>query len=105
MGWDHYASAAWLTGNRAVADFQGRVQDLEALVQLLLCDAQGWIGHDRVPPNEGEEARIEQGLPDRLHLWRRAVERGQGFERLPVSHELQGSEQTNRSHRAHKIGR
>src|SRR5487761_121650 len=35
---------------------QGSVEDLQAFVQLRLCDAQRRVGHDRVPAHEREHA-------------------------------------------------
>src|ERR1700687_4042433 len=44
--------------NCAVADLQRAIEDLEALVQLLLRDAQWRVGHDRVPTDKGMHASV-----------------------------------------------
>src|SRR5438309_5298887 len=83
-------------GDRVVADLEHRVEDLEPLVELGLAYAQRRVGHDDVPAHERVHARVEQGLADRFHLRRRAVERCHRFEGVAIAHELEGAEQSDR---------
>src|SRR5690349_11012350 len=63
-----FLSCSSLIADRSVADLEDRVEDLEALIQLGLLNAQRWVGHDRVPAHERVHTRVHQRLRDRLHL-------------------------------------
>src|SRR5579864_9061206 len=89
-------SSSRLSPERAVADLKRRVEDLEALVELGLGDAERWAGHDRVPPDERVHAGVGQRLADRLHLRRSAIEGGKRLHRVAVAHQLERAEETDR---------
>src|SRR5215207_2613823 len=88
------ASRGWrLARHRLVGDVERAVDDLEALGQLRLGDAQRRVGVDRVVGEHRVHAVVAQELPDRLHLVRGAVERGERRERVARAHEIEDPEQ------------
>src|SRR5207245_4473453 len=76
-------------GDGLVGDVERLVDDGKAFGQLALGDAQGRVGHDRVPADEGIEAVLAEVLPDRLHRLRGPVEGSERLHRLAIFDQLE----------------
>src|SRR5262245_58070546 len=89
-----------LAGDGLVGDVEGAIDDLEALGELLLGDAQRRVRMDRVVRSERVEVVVAEELADRLHLVGRAVVRGQRRPRIARPDEVDDPEQAEVADRA-----
>lgn len=87
--------------NCRIGDRERAIDDVEPFAQLRLCDAQGRICEEVIPPYECKETVLPEEIRERRHFRRRAVEWRHRFQRLPVAHELDDPEQADRSDRTH----
>src|SRR5207247_4026221 len=79
--------------HRPVRDLEALVDDVQALLQLGLGDAQRRVGEEAVPAHQGVEPLLAEELAEGGHLLGGAVVGGHGLVGLAVAHELDDSEE------------
>src|SRR4051812_7049724 len=88
--------------HRLICYLQPLINNRKRLAQLILSDAQRWIGKEGVPTHEGVEPLLAEVSAERLHLWRSAVERRHRLERLAIADQLEDAEQAKVARRAYR---
>jgi hypothetical protein len=86
--------------NRAIGDLQGPIDDVEAFSELSLRDRERRIRKEIVPAHEGEESFLAEKAAQGGHLRSGAAERRHRLTRGPIPHELDDTEEANRTRRA-----
>src|SRR6478735_1792316 len=99
--WSLEKSARRLRGDRLVSELQPSIDDGECLSKFAVADGQRRIRKEVVPAHEREQPFLTEELRQRRHLGGRTVERRQRFQRLPVPHQFDDTEQADRPHRPH----